>query len=506
MCRFILASLVGSVVATSLPAQRAPDALHIDPRLIAEAEEVWSIIASPRNPIWAGWDATATPLLFYVPGVQDVLINHPRPPGDFRPYRGPVRFARGRIWLRDGATFESQPGQNTTRQFAGEQVLMVADPDPGSTAYRDMETIAHEAFHAFQHRSAPDKGANEMALVRYPVLSVQNNVGFALEGAALAAALRAPDHRAFQSAVQRWLALRRDRRASLRPVAVEYEDAVEFGEGLAKYVGYRLLEILEGRRPGSAMWWTRGFHGYGDLSAERAMHVAMMLRHMRGEVNVNNDPYGTAPVRMRLYYSGMALGLILDRLAVPQWKTRILQPGVSLTSLVEQGLGATTEALAGALEEVRREPGYDSLVRAKTALAERGRAQNDSLVVAIERGPGTGVVIDYSRLAVPRAAFAFTPFGVVSVDSQRTIFTMVPIRAQFPDSSEVTQSEALPLLQDGGRKRLTFRLARELSDDEVARVLATSTNPVVLELPGAQVVARRGTVRRDGRDLVIVLQ
>lgn len=80
----------------------------------------------------------------------------------------------------------------------------------------------YEAFHAFQHRAAPDKGADEMVLGRYPVLAVQNNVGFALEGAAPAAALRAPDNRAFQSAVQRWLAVRRRRRASLRPVTVEY--------------------------------------------------------------------------------------------------------------------------------------------------------------------------------------------------------------------------------------------------------------------------------------------
>jgi hypothetical protein len=506
MRRLLVVSLLGSIASPRLAAQRAPDAFRIDPRIIAEAQDVWSVIASPRNPIWTGWNAARTPLLFYAPGIQDVLINHPRPPQDFRLYGGPVRFGDAKIWLRDGATFESQPGQNTSRTIAGTRTLMVADPEAGSNPYDDMGVIAHEAFHVFQDLGAPNKGANEMALVRYPILSAKNNLGFALEGAALAAALRAPNTAAFRAAAIRWLAVRHDRRAALRPPAVEYEDAVEFTEGLAKYVQYRLLETLQGRRPGPAMWWTRGFHGYGDLSVERDAVVAMLLRHMRGEINVNNDPFGAAPLRMRLYYSGMAQGLLLDRLAAPQWKARVFQPDVSLTSLVEQSLGATTEELAAALDEARREPGYDSLLSTKTALAERGHVRADSMVDAITHGPGTGVVIDYSGLAVPRVALSFTPFGITAVDSVRTIFALVPILLHFPDSSEVTQSQASPLLQDAGSKRLTFRLPRELSDDEVARALAAGTTPLVLDLPGAHLALRHATLRREGRDLVILLR
>ena len=506
MRRLMVVCFVASVVPAALPAQRPPDVLRIDPRLIAEAAEVWSIVASPHNPIWPGWNAARTPLLLYTPGVQDVLINHPRPPQGFRPYAGPVRFAGAKMWLRDGPTFESQPGQNTSRTFGGERTLLVADPEPGASPYDNMAVIAHEAFHVFQDRSAPAKGANEMALARYPVLSAQNNVGFALEGTALAAALRAADPTTVRSAAMRWLATRRDRRAALRPPAIEYEDAVEFNEGLAKYVEYRLLESLQGRQPAPAMWWMRGFHGYTDLSAERSAFVAMMLQQMRGEINVNNDPFGTAPLRMRLYYSGMALGLLLDRLGVPRWKARILQPDVSLTALVAEGLGATNEMLAGALEDARRAPGYDSLVSAKTALAERGRARSDSLVEQIEQGPGTGVIIDYAGLASPRVALAFTPFGVTAVDSARTIFGQVPILARFPDSSEVTETQALPLLQDAGRKRLMFRLPRALSDDEFAQAAAKSTSPLVLDLPGVHLALRHATIQREARNLVIVLQ
>ena len=78
--------------------------LQVDPRLIVEAAEAWRLIASARNPIWPGWNATDTPLLFYLPGRQDVLINHPRPPEGFVAYRGPLTFPNGRITVRDGRT------------------------------------------------------------------------------------------------------------------------------------------------------------------------------------------------------------------------------------------------------------------------------------------------------------------------------------------------------------------------------------------------------------------
>jgi len=284
--------------------------------------------------------------------------------------------------------------------------------------------------------------------------------------------------------------VRRDRRASLRAAAVEYEDATEFSEGLAKYVEYRLLETLPSRRA---------------LSRERSDLTATMLRHMRGEVDVNNDPYGTAPLRMRFYYSGMALGVALDRL-VPDWKARILRENVSLTQLVEQGLRADSAELAGSLDDARREPGYDSLLAAKTALAERGQARAEALVAAIERGPGTGVVIEYGGLETPRVGLAFTPFGVTVVDSARTIFAQVPIHASFPDGSEVEQSVASPLLQDKVRKTLTFRLARELSPEELARVLTGDSLGITLDLPGARIRATHAAVSREGRDLRIVLR
>jgi len=543
MAFILLAPGVAMAQGEAASASRSPGVpsvvLRIDPRLIVEAAEVWRLIAGRENPVWPGWDASDTPILFYLPGEQDVLIDHPRPPAGFVPYDGPVPFPGGRILVRDGPGFLQYDGQNTSREIEGVRTLVVADAlsnlrqqirglleaprPPGERPpdlsfsqlaidpYDQLTLIVHEAFHVFQDRAAPTKGANEMLLLHYPVLSVANNVGFAQEGAALAAALRSASDTACRSAAVRWLALRRQRRSLLPPEAVEYENGAEFSEGLAKYTEYRLLETLDGRTPGQAMWLVQGFGGYGNLASRRSRLVDRMLQHMRGEVSVNNDPYGTAPLRMRLYYSGMAIGALLDRLHT-DWKDRIVAPGVSLTDLADSAIGADAGELRRALEDVRREGSYDSLVAAKRRLAEEGRARIDTVLGGIEHGAGTGIIVDYGALETPRVALAFTPFGISVVDADRTIYTQIPIRAQFPDGSEVAQTEPMPLLHDKKRKLIRFRLPRALSPQEVASAAGAvaptgqEARELRLALPGVVLHAVRATIQWEGRDLHIVLR
>jgi hypothetical protein len=385
------------------------------------------------------------------------------------------------------------------------RTLVVADPEGPVNPYQELGLIAHEAFHVFQERMAPEKGANEMLLLRYPVLSADNNVGFALEGSALSEALRAVSTSEVRAGAVRWLAARETRRAALPPQAIEYEDGVEFSEGLAKYVELRLLETLEGRSPGAGMSGIQGFHGYAHLTEERSALIDMMLRNMRGEVVVNNAPYGTAPLRMRLYWSGMGIAALLDRLS-PGWKGTIVRTHVSLTQLAQAVIGAAPGELTQALTALRHDANDDSLRAVKQQLAMEGRAVAETMLAAIDDGLGTGIIVDYAALTTSAVALGFTPFGITVVDSSRTIFAQVPIRARFPNGAEIMQTEPLPLLKDTRNRVLRFRLPRELSADEMRHVLSTDSAPVTLELPGVRISAPRATIRREGRDLRIVLR
>jgi hypothetical protein len=115
----VAASLLSAPFACAqAAAQKAqPAILRVDPLLLAEAHEVWGVIASPNNPIWPGWDASGTPLLLYLPDQQDVLINHPHPPNGFAPYEGPVQFPGWRILLKDARPSSSWTGKIRPRKW-----------------------------------------------------------------------------------------------------------------------------------------------------------------------------------------------------------------------------------------------------------------------------------------------------------------------------------------------------------------------------------------------------
>ncbi len=513
-------------------------ALRVDPLLIAEAREVWALIGSANNPVWPGWDASSTPLLVYLPREQDVLINHPHPPEGFRPYSGPVHFPGWQILVKDGPTIIGIDGQNTSKEVNGVPTLVVADslsnlrqnvfgvvadPRPAqdkfealnssslaTDPYAQLALVVHEAFHVYQDKMAPDKGANEMLLLYYPVLSVENNVGFALEGSALAEALGVTDARDIRQAAVRWLAVRKHRRSLLPAKAAEYEDGVEYKEGLAKYAEYRLFQVLEGRKPGPALTWARGFGGYDDLAPQRHQLTERLLQNMSGTVNVNNDPYGTAPLRMRLYYSGMAMGVLLDRL-LPGWQKRIFAADASLTSLLEEAIRVSPEALSEALKQETSAPGYAGLVKQKTRLAADGKARIEAAVKEIEAGPGLSLIVDYSQLADSKLRMGFTPFGITVVDADRTIFTQVPIKVIFGKSGELTQTVPAPLLRDTGRKFVQFRLPHSATRGELQKKLdailtrGNAATDLTLEVPGAILKAAKAEVHWSGDNLTVAL-
>lgn len=495
------------------------DVLEVDPLLIEQAAEVWRLLATEENRVWPGWNAATTPLLFYLPNKQDVLINHPDPPDGFRAYHGLIQFPHGTILVRDGKTLIELDGQNTSLAINEVQTLVVADtlsnrmnnvrsmiqdPRPASEKLETLSydrigndpistlgMIAHEAFHVFQHAQAPDKGGNELDLMQYPTLSVKNNVGFVLEAEALAEALQASDLAVMRQAAVHWLAVRQWRRSELPARARVYEDGTEFNEGLAKYIEYRLTQVLEDVRPSDAMWRIQGFRGYADLSWKRAQLIEQMQRMLRGEVNVNNDPYGASPARMRLYYSGMAIAALLDRLS-DDWHAKILQPDTTLTGLVQSALDVTPEQLskqAGSIEQGDR---YAQLAAVKSELRRKGDVAVQNMLSEIQHGPHTALMIDYSALEDAELSMAFTPFGIQPVDEHRAIFHLVPISAKIGSCLQLRQTRPSPILRDDQARQLVFQLRELVSQQQLLDALGVqslSSDPITaktLTLPGVE--------------------
>lgn len=505
--------------------------LQIDPMLIVQARAVWEVIAAEPNPVWPGWNAADTPVLIYLPGQQDVLINHPNPPEGFNAYDGHAHWPGTRIFVHNGPTLIEWDGQNTTTQVNGITTLVIADtlsnrkqqvgglladPRPAeqkladlsyaqlaTDPYEQMALVVHEAFHVFQRRRAPGKHADERAVRLYPCLSAPNNIAVALEGQALADCLRATTAVTARAAAIRFLAVRMDRRQALAPAAIEYEDRNEFVEGLAKYTELKLFDVLQGLDPPVELWLAQGFGGFADLSAQRESRARQLARHTSGDVNVNNDPYGASPVRARLYYSGMAIAAALDRFD-PGWKDRIFDPEASLTGLLSESVAPTAAELAAARQAAISGPEYATLVEAKARLAEEGLRDTERLVASITGGPNTAVLVDYSDLPEESVGLAFTPFGVRPVDKHRTVYTLAPIQASFGSPSNgFRQDVPRPTLEDREARTFQFPLTAVVDNEELAQLMRQQgrgpwvVEKLDLQLPGAQISGERAEVNYD---------
>jgi hypothetical protein len=516
----------------AVPQVTAANYLKIDPLMVAQVAEVWTVIGREDNPVWPGWNAADTPILIYMPDVQDLLINHPQPPVGFTLYEGPIRFPYGKMWVKNGETIEKLDGQNTQRIVNGVDTLMVADslstrrqwvesvteesrgsshdlksiidkglfPDP----YGSMSIFAHEAFHVYQHKRAPQKGGSEFALIAYPSLSVENNVGYSLEADALRAAIGAESPADVRKFAVQWLAIRQTRRKGLSQALNDYEDGTEFSEGTANYVQFRFIQALEKRKPSPDMWFVQGFRGYDDLSAEREQMLNRMRDMMAGKVNVNNDPYGASPVRMRLYYSGMGVGALLDRLGA-KWHDRIFEPKTTLTALVEEALHATPQELQLAYAEVANSKRFKDLSAEKQILAKDGQAYIDKALEEFDKAPGV-VVLDYSMLSKPKVGVRFTPFGILRIDADRTLFRLIPAQGVVNGMS-FEEDSARPLLQDRPKKQFVLTLKGAITEAKLDELAPNwRSGPVKIEslgLPGVLLKNVDASIKLEGQRLII---
>lgn len=509
-------------------------ALELNPLLIYQAAEVWSVIAKKDNPVWPGWDASSTPLLIYFPGKQDLLINHPKPPEGFKLWKPPIPLPFKTFHIQTGKTLIEYDGQNTAIEVNGVQTLVVADTlstrrqnveslvsqARGSTddmkesidgslwsnPFDSMLMFAHEAFHVYQQGRAPEKGGNERDLASYPSLSVENNVAVALESEMLIEALNATSDEGIRRAAVKWLALRKDRRKALDPKLAAYEDGTEFNEGTAKYVEYKMLEVFRGKKPLRELWLTQGYQGYDNLEAERQRLLKSMVNIMSGKTNINNDPYGASPVRMRLYFSGMGIGGLLDRLHF-KWHDRIFEKTTSLTSLAEEALKANPQDLDAALKEIKSSTRYRELTAEKEKLAKDGLVYVQQMLDSFDKAPGT-LVLDYSGLAKPRVGLGFTPFGLLHVDNARTIYRLLPMRGIVNDL-RFAQDSANPILQDNDKKQMVLMLREGVNEAYLDKALGSAdwrtkaVNVKELKLPGVTLTNLNGKIRIEGKQVIV---
>jgi hypothetical protein len=457
--------------------------VKIDPALFVYLKECREVMRAVGNDIWKGWDFSKTPILFYRPHIQDVLIAYPHQPAGFQPLTGFNPLGGESLYYRDGTTFIDYDGQNTVKDIDGVKTLVVADAfsnqrnqlngvllgrdkdftqkwleDWGflpSDPYAQMAMILHEGFHAFQDVQAPDKGPDEMAAINYPLLDAPNNSSWALEAALMRDALLSESLDSRAAKVRELVAVRTERRAALKKEAVDYEDLAEYLEGLAKYVEFRFLQEAQTLEPDPRLFLINGFYGFGPkLKETRDKNIKQMKDAIDASIDMTGNKFGVGPLRFRLYSSGAALALLLDDVA-PDWKADIFKDGVYLFDKLKRAIPVSASEQASLVSQAKNEYGYEALFKEKRQFEEEGRKVLDEKLRNILETRDTLVVLDYSDLG-GIAGMAFTPFGVTKVAENLTIYDMVPLAARFANKAELHFAKVIPVLVDKAAKQMKF--------------------------------------------------
>ena len=320
--------------------------------------------------LWPGYDAREIPIAINCDDQQELLVSHPRPPGEFR--EDPEFAADGiSVLVRDGCTkFGPRGGGGWAIPLGDVQTAYMSVVEPESTTESWLSTLLHEGFHVFQRRLA----GMALGLQRdLPQLDADYCAGIALESHLLDAALRAEERYDLERLGREFVSARRVRRADLSEVDIATEDFQEFLEGTPTYVQARLLELLveDDNFESELTAADPQYSGFADAREQLAGMMSALVPPNSTHVTFFHSQYR----------NGMAQCLLLDRVR-PDWKEEFGTETVSLFELVERAFPLTDEVVLELRLEAEERCDYPSLRAAQQAHVDELRGTIDSFVNA----------------------------------------------------------------------------------------------------------------------------
>jgi hypothetical protein len=495
--------------------------LRLDPLLLVSLKEARNITRTLGDELFPGWDFQKTPVLFYRPKVQELLIGFPHKPEGFAEFKGQHPLGEETILVRNDTTLFNIDDQNTVREMDGVSVLVVADAYSRmrnqlrgvllgrprefaagwleewnfvTSPYKELRLILHEGFHVYQDRMAPGKQANEMVVTRYPVLDPVNNALSVLEGRILRDALLGETPQARMEKLRQFVAVRSFRHARLPKEAAEYESLNEFREGTAKYVEYKFLKAGERVEPVREMYYHTGFNGYrGVLAREYREAVDDLPKVVSARDPRFDNQFGSGPLRLRLYELGACQALLLDEVS-PEWKTRIFEAGMYLSDLLRSAAKLPEEDLQKYLERAKAEYNYEEAHKDFLQFEQEGKQLvKERVARALASGP-TVVRIEYAALSGQAMVARFTPFGVTQVGEGSTLYEMVPALVVFKKGVTLDFKRPIPLLLDTTNRVVVFAVATPAAGIEAGLAGKVETPEFVLSAGAVEILREGNTV------------
>jgi len=455
--------------------------LKLDPELLILLNECQNITSHISEKLYPDWNFQKTPILFYRPNVQELLINYPHKPKGFSVYSGFNPLKGQTIYVRNDTTFITYDDQNTTYEVEGVKVLVVADTYSSmrsqlrgvimnqskeflngwldnwgfiGSPYHKLSTILHEGFHVYQEQKASGKNADERKVANYPFLDPVNNSLYVLEGNILKDALFAEAEEEIMRKINEFVAVRTYRQSLLDSVFVAYENLNEFVEGTAKYVEYKFFSQGEDITPIEEMKYVNGFTDYkSTLPKLFRKEIEDMVNIVSVNDNRFGNKFGAGPLRFKLYYLGACQGLLLDKV-MPEWKERIFDNEIYLSDLLKEAANLSNKEMKKHLKEAKSSYCYDQIYKEKLEFEKEGIKTIQIKVNTIMDTENTLVVIDYKGHKI--TGMSYTPFGVTKVDDNSIIYDMTPVDIYFDKTPELISKMSFPIMINSKDKKIYF--------------------------------------------------
>ena len=476
----VTASITAAATARSQP----PDSVARE--LGRVAATVTSLGAKHGEQIWPGFRPDTIPVAFVLPDRGTLLVGwRGALPSGFVPLAG--HAASG--WREERALSAASTGTEISGRRVAQVVVSTLD------AVALVPLVFHEAFHVFEtasRRSGRKFGAGENAMLvsSYPVFDADNETLFALEGRILAVAMNATSSTRKRELARQFVGVRRARHRALPTEMASFDAASEMNEGLAEYALVRALMLLQAARDPT-----------GREASRMLQERQAALQNLTGNTSLS--------LRLRFYQTGPAIALLLDELAGPRWKLRLVGENMTLQDMLASvtGLDAVADSA-----RARAERTFD-LSRARSE-AQHGiarlQAQRRAKVDSILGVPGIRLVVLSDSL--PTRNFNFCGF-----DPQNTLQVTPTVQLQTrwwrPCSGGPTYAEFnVPSVYDSDTGTLSAVIGEEsevvLTSDGQAVTLRDGGRLVnltkfKLAAPRASVDAVRADVWREGKTIFV---
>jgi len=443
-------------------------------KIVAAHEWVVRLGRDMGDSIWPGFRPDTIPVVYVVRGQGTLLLGwRGGLPEGFLPIAG----VTGSGWLSSA----DRGAASTGTELAGRPTAQVAVIDSLGVASL-VGLTTHEAFHVFEAAAKKEgrrfgRGENSFLVTSYPVFDPQNEAGMALEGRILAAAEQAEAKVRKRALARQFLAVRESRQRALGAELADFEQLTELNEGLAEYTLVRVLALAARRR---------------DFP-DRAGAVRLQSSKLTGLHKLTEDV--TRSIRLRYYATGPALGLLLDALEGPAWKTQLMNQNLTVQDALADASGYRSQEFA-----LRRQAESTFVIAKLRTAADSGvaglrafrRAQVDSVLAA----PGVQlVVIVEGRLGM----CGIDPQNLLQVEPGVLLHTRW-LQACAGDAFQATFNT--PVVQDHAAQTLRAVVGA----DSTVQVTTGAAGDVRIESPLVSLRAAKADVSRDGRVLTVKIK